>query len=76
MKRKAKGINTVRNQLLVHPEKVQILMPSYSWGNDGPIFKNARPVGQPFEIMDSGLWINAKEFKNDFEELLQKAIAV
>jgi len=78
MKKKAKGINTVRNQLLVHPEKQkdQIFMVSYSWGNDGPKFKNARPAGQTFEIMDSGLWINAQEFKNDFEGLLQKAIAV
>jgi len=78
MKKKAKGINTVRNQLLVHPEKQKdpILMPSFSWGNDGPIFKNARPAGQTFEIMDRGLWINAQEFKNDIEGLLQKAIAV
>lgn len=78
IKKKAKGIHTVRNQLLVHPEKQKekILMLSYSWGNDGPMFKNARPAGQTFEIMDSGLWINAQEFKNDFEGLLQKAIAV
>lgn len=78
MKKKAKGINIVRNQLLVHPEKQKdpIFMPSYSWGNDGPTFKNARPASQTFEIMDSGLWINAQEFKNDFEGLLQKAIAL
>jgi hypothetical protein len=76
--KKAKGINTVRNQLLVHTEKLKdpIFMLSYSWDNDGPKFKNARPAGQTFEIMDKGLWVNAKEFRDDFEELLQKAIAM
>lgn len=78
MKNKAKGINTVRNRLLMHPEgkkkQEPILMTSYSWGNDGPMFKSARPVGDTFEIRDCGLWINAQEFKDDFEELLQKAI--
>lgn len=78
MMKKARGINTVRNQLLVHPEKQkeQILMISYGWGNDGPMFKVGRPAGQTFEIKDSGLWINAQEFKNDFEGLLQKAIVL
>lgn len=77
MKNKAKGVNDVRNHLLVHPEKHKdkILMISFSWGNEGPIFKNARSAGQTFELMDNGLWENAKEFKNDFEELLQKATA-
>ena len=78
MKNKAKGINTVRNRLLMHPEgekkQEPILMTSYSWGNDGPMFKNARPAGDTFEVRDCGLWINAQEFKDDFEELLQIAI--
>ncbi len=80
MKKKAKGINTVRNQLLVHPEnhkKEVLTMISFSWGGDnGPVFKNARPAGETFDTTDSGLWINAQEFKNDFEGLLQKAIAI
>jgi len=49
-------------------------MVSYSWGNNGPILKNARPAGQSFEIKDPGLWINAKEFKDGLEEILKKAI--
>jgi hypothetical protein len=77
-KNKAKGITTVRNQLLVHPENKDslILMPSYSWGKNGPQFKTARSMGQTFDISDRGLWINAQEFKEDFEELLQKAIVL
>ena len=78
MKSKAKGINSVRNKLLIHPEKQkdQILMISYSWDKDGPKFKNVRHLGQDFGFRDEGLWKNAQEFKDDFEELLNKAIAL
>ena len=78
MKKKANGISMVRNALLMHPEgkKSMIQMPSYIWDNDGPKFKTARPVGKTFKISDRGLWINAKEFRDDFEELLRKAIAM
>ena len=51
-------------------------MISYSWDKDGPKFKNVRHVGQDFGFRDEGLWKNAQEFKDDFEELLNKAIAL
>jgi len=74
LKDKAEGVRTVRNDLIVHPEREGIIMPSFSWGNNGPTLKVARPAGQTFEIRDNGLWINAQEFKDSLEELLQKAI--
>ena len=75
LKKKAKGVELVRNNLIVHPEGKKIFMISYSWGKEeGPRLKVARPAGQTFEISDRGLWINAQEFKNGFEKLLQEAI--
>jgi hypothetical protein len=76
LKKKSKGITIVRNHLIEHPEReYNILSPSCMWGSsNGPILKNARPTGQTFEIQDRGLWINAQEFKDGFEELLQNAI--
>lgn len=74
LKKKAKGVRTVRNCLIVHPEKENILVPSFSWGSNGPMLKTARPPGDTFEITDRGFWINAQEFKDGFEELLEKAI--
>jgi hypothetical protein len=76
LKKKAKGITIVRNCLIEHPEKQKekVFLPSYMWGNDGPVLKNARPAGQTFDIQDRGLWINAQEFKDGLEELLQNVI--
>ena len=76
LKVRAKGVKIVRNCLIEHPEntKEKIFMAGHGWGNDGATLKAARPAGQTFEIMDRGLWINAREFKNGFEELLQNAI--
>lgn len=77
LKKKAKGVVLVRNCLIEHPEKAKekIFIVSHSWGKkDGPKLKVARPPGQTFEIKDSGFWINAQEFKDGLEELLQKAI--
>jgi hypothetical protein len=76
LKEKAEGVVLVRNCLIEHPEKTKekIFMLSYGWGKDGPTLKNARPAGQTFEIKDRGFWINAKEFKDGIEELLQNAI--
>lgn len=74
LKDKAKGVRTVRNSLIVHPEGENILMLSFSWGSEGPRLKTARPPGDTFEITDRGFWVNAQEFKDVLEELLQKAI--
>jgi len=76
LKDKAKGVVLIRNNFIEHPEKSKekIFMVSYGWGKDGPTLKNARPAGQTFDIKDRGFWINAQEFKDGLEELLQKAI--
>jgi len=74
LKKKAKGVRTVRNCLIVHPEKENILLICFSWGSSGPMLKTVRRPGDTFEITDRGFWINAQEFKDSIEELLQKAI--
>lgn len=74
LKKKAEGVRTVRNSLLVHPERDNILLLSFSWGSEGPMLKTARPTGDTFEITDRGFWVNAHEFKDSLEELLRKAI--
>jgi len=75
LEKKAKGIVLVRNNLIVHPEAKKIFNISYGWSNEeGPRLKIARPGGQTFEISDRGLWINAQEFKDGLEELLQNVI--
>lgn len=74
LKEKAEGVRTVRNSLIVHPEKENILLLSFSWGSEGPMLKTARPPGDTFEITDRGFWVNAQEFRDSLEELLQKAI--
>ena len=77
LKEKAKGVTLVRNSLIEHPEttKEKLFMVSYAWGGkEGPTLKIARSAGQTFEIRDCGLWINAQEFKDGLEELLQKAM--
>jgi len=74
LKEKAKGVRTVRNSLIVHPEKGNIFLQSFAWASNGPILKAGRTPGETFEITDRGLWINAQEFKDSLEELLQKAI--
>lgn len=77
LKEKAEGVKLVRNCLIEHPEntKEKIFTLSYGWGGkEGPILKNARLVGQTFEIEDCGLWINAQEFKDGLEELIQNAV--
>lgn len=74
LKEKAKGVRTVRNSVIVHPEKKNIFLQSFAWGSNGPILKAVRTPEETFEITDRGLWINAQEFKDSLEELLQKAI--
>ena len=50
-------------------------MQSFSCGSDeGPVLKNARPAGDPYEISDKGLWVNAKEFRDNLEKLLRQAV--
>lgn len=78
LKKKAKSITIVRNCLIQHPETTEekICMYSYGWGNDdrGPVLKNARPTEQSFEIGDEGFWKNAKEFKENLENLIENAL--
>ena len=71
----ARGIRDVRNSLIEHPEDSQIFMQSFSCGGDrGPVLKNGRPAGDPWKIYDKGLWVNAKEFRDNLEKLLRKAL--
>jgi len=74
LKENAKGVRTVRNSVIVHPEKKNIFLQSFAWGSNGPILKAARTLGETCEITDRGFWVNAKEFKDSLEELLLKAI--
>ena len=71
----AKGVRDVRNKLIQHPEGGQIFTQSFMCGGDeGPVLKNARPAGQQYKISDKGLWLNAKEFRDNLEKLLRKAL--
>ncbi len=71
----AKGIRDVRNSLIEHPEDSQIFRQSFMCGGDqGPVLKNARSAGDPYEICDKGLWVNAKEFRDNLEKLLRQAV--
>ncbi len=42
--------------------------------DEGPVLKNARPAGDAYKISDKGLWVNAKEFRDNLEKLLRQAI--
>lgn len=71
----AKGVRDVRNSLIEHPEDSKIFMQSFACDSErGPVFKNARPEGDPYEISDQGLWPNANEFKRNLEKLLVAAL--
>ena len=70
----AKGVHTVRNQLIEHPDpKRQPLLPAFSFDHEkGPKLKPFAPLG--LEPIDSGLWVNAEEFKSNLELLLSSHI--
>jgi hypothetical protein len=80
----AKGIRTVRNLLLEHPEHATD--PNYrqdlSVTDDGPVLKSLAAVFYPHtgragadpESLDHGLYVNAKEFGQEVEACLQVAL--
>ena len=71
------GVRDVRNQLLEHPEgnDSQVLMVSFGrGGSNGPLIKPLRQVGQEQVFPDSGLFLNAREFGENLDHLLQQAI--
>ena len=72
---KAEGVCQVRNHLLAHPEDFeQISVPSIDCGGtEGPRLKIAKSDDKA-EIIDLGFWVNAREFRDNLESLLRKAI--
>tara|TARA_B110000503_G_C7146162_1_gene413072 strand:+ start:602 stop:985 length:384 start_codon:yes stop_codon:yes gene_type:complete len=66
------GIRNVRNLLIEHPEKSDLVyIHSFALGiaEIGPVLKSGKPQND-IKFKDSGLVKNALEFKNNFENLL------
>ena len=72
----SKSVCNVRNHLLEHPEKHGgVLTPCFGVGGDcGPILKPAFSKNDKPQSMDKGMWLNIKEFKENLEEILLKAV--
>lgn len=70
----SQGIRNVRNLLIEHPE--DLLIPSCCYGGEeGPKLKVAHYPGQKNVEKDRGFFINASEFKENLERVLNNAIS-
>jgi hypothetical protein len=72
----AAGVRNVRNHLIEHPEKPasRVLSRSFGFGGpNGPILKALRESTETAHP-DAGLYANAKEFADNFEQTLQAAL--
>jgi hypothetical protein len=70
------GVRDVRNKLLEHPEGRDSRVFACDWtvgSADGPMLKIHREPNQVFP--DRGLYVNAKEFRDNLEAVLQRALA-
>lgn len=71
----APGIRNVRNLIIEHPG--DLLIPSCCYGGaEGPKLKGAHYLGQKNVEQDRGFFINASEFKENLESLLNNAISI
>ena len=71
----ASGVRSVRNQLIVHPERndSRITNISFGWKTEGgPKIKPVRHPGQEKVWLDNGLYKNNEEFLVIFYSLLSK----
>lgn len=71
----SKRIMIVRNHLIEHPEGKNsgVLMSSFACGgNSGPVIKGARYSSQININKDSGLYVNAKELKENLSLILMQ----
>ncbi len=73
-----KGVRNVRNKLLEHAESKDssISSQSFAWGaSRGPVLKAVRRIDQKHIFPDNGLYVNAKEFRDNLEVLLRVVLA-
>lgn len=74
---KADGIRFVRNQLLQHPEKGNSLVFEENWSfghpGIGPQIKPFR-FSSPDHFQDAGLFVNAGEFRSQFNNALERLL--
>jgi hypothetical protein len=74
----AKGVRDVRNILLEHAGQGvhDVTVPSFGFGGpDGPAVKAVRPTAQVGKHADSGLYVNAAEFRDALENALRRELA-
>ena len=74
----AKGVRNVRNHLIEHSEKKRSGIVEISFGmgaEKGPVLKCIRETSTEDIFPDQGLYINAKEFKDNLESILIDKIA-
>lgn len=71
-----KGVRTVRNHLIEHPEKTsRVFAQSFAFdGGQGPVLKG-QLVSESKEFQDHGLYPNAEEFMSAFLAVLGRALA-
>ncbi len=68
------GVRDVRNKLLEHVEgpDSQVWVQSFSMGGEGgPVLKASRPTHLRDVFPDRGLYVNAREFAEELEQVLQ-----
>lgn len=67
----SKGVRNVRNLIIEHPEKSEIFENGFACGSKeyGPSLKSIRSSSNNL-IRDKGLYLNAKEFRTNFEKIL------
>lgn len=71
------GVRNVRNKLLEHAEgkDSQVSIQSFGWGAaNGPVLKSIRYSSQKHIFPDQGLYINAEEFRENFERLIKNKL--
>ncbi|RTY89529.1 hypothetical protein EKL32_22595 [Flavobacterium sp. GSN2] len=69
-----KAVAQIRDQLLFHPEdkKSQAFQQSFRWGKEtGPQLKPNSKSSSNVQVVDKGLYSNAKEFKDELETCVQ-----
>jgi hypothetical protein len=72
------AIRDIRNHLLEHPEgrSSRVFTPSFGWAADaGPVIKPARDPSEGQAFWDAGLFVNAVQFRDAVNPLLERAIA-
>jgi hypothetical protein len=74
---KAPGIRNVRNHLLQYPENADSGAVEQNWsfgGSNGPVIKPHAQLPRATTYKDPGLFVNAREFRDNIDAALRDAI--